>query len=408
MRRTRSTVIAISVLTGAGIFFTQVQSDLSRVYQAPWKESNLGNFEVVPSQAPSSTKLASTYPPPSTGPSTLDHVADLLPSSIPERQPSSTHEPPLFQAEFPFQNDLSLEVPVRTLSSLATANPHNYSPDGPRTYTYATFMATQNPSLKDPYYLAIHSLIYRVLWSPHSRTSKYPFVVFVADFVTLEQRQLLAGAGAIVRELSALEWNPNVPGIQHRWRDLFAKLNMWNETEFERIIFLDADAFPLTNIDAMFDIAPVQKCVQEKLHPDDYLADGTPVCEPYIFAGVPQNPFDTSRVNINVGSMVFTPSKRMHQRLLQNYVKTDRYDCLMAEQAFLNWQFDSQGAFPPTLLEREWGGFFPKQDEEGKLKVVHEKLWVEKDGWMKKEWEFIWQEMWMFYNGDDFRRIRTG
>jgi hypothetical protein len=42
---------------------------------------------------------------------------------------------------------------------------------------------------------------------------------------------------------------------------------------------------------------------------------------------------------------------------------------MMAEQAFLNWQFGIEGAFPASLLAREY--------EKGFLKVVHEKLWVD-------------------------------
>ena len=313
--------------------------------------------------------------------------------------------PPTFEAEYQFQQDLDLDLPIEKLQSLSTHNPHNYNPTSPQTYAYATFMATRNPSLKDPYFLAIHSLIYRVLWSQRTRTTSYPFIVFVADFVTPAQRTLLSGAGAIVRELAPLDWEPNIPGVQKRWKDLFAKLNMWNETDFSRILFLDADAFPLENIDAMFDVAPVRSCDAAKLTLDDLLPDETPVCEDYIFAGVPQDPL-APEGEINVGSMVFTPSARMHARLLQNYVKTERYDCLMAEQAFLGWQFSHEGPFPASALGREWGGFFPQEDEEGKLKVVHEKIWVAGEGWMRREWEGTWVEMLGFYESAEFEVSR--
>ncbi|KAF2850330.1 glycosyltransferase family 8 protein [Plenodomus tracheiphilus IPT5] len=306
----------------------------------------------------------------------------------------------------PFQQDLDLELPLSILQEHATRAPHNYNPNGARTYAYATFMATRNPSIHDPYFLAIHSLIYRVLWSPRSRTTKYPFIVFVAEYVTPEQRALLSGAGAIVRELAPVEWTPNVPGVEKRWKDLFAKLNMWREIEFERILFLDADAFPLANIDGMFDVAPVQPCIEEKLQQDDVVADGTAVCEPYVFAGVAQDPWSGSSTDVNVGAMVFTPSLRMHERLLQNYVKTDKYDCLMAEQAFLNWQFSRDGAFPATTLERKWGGVFPKEEEEGSLHVVHEKIWVVEDGWLRREWVDTWVEMVKYYESSEFGTMR--
>jgi hypothetical protein len=59
-------------------------------------------------------------------------------------------------------------------------------------------------------------------------------------------------------------------------------------------------------------------------------------------------------------------------------------------------------------LGRPWGGFFPKEDEEGRLKIVHEKIWVAKQGWMKKEWERGWIEMVDWYQSGDFAAARTG
>ncbi|USP77733.1 glycosyltransferase family 8 protein [Curvularia clavata] len=382
------------------------------------KESNTG-IEVLPSDLKASPQSQGAAASPQTDPK--KHVTagdDSSPAKAAPESPGSAAAPPedksvpaaqngqtVLEAEFAFQKELDLILPIPTLQRFTGHKPHNYVPGGTEKYAYATFLATRNPSIKDPYFLAIHSLIYRLLWSPQSRTQKHPFIVYVAEYVTAEQRALLSGAGALVRELSPLPWHPNVPGVQNRWKDLFAKLNMWKETEFRRILFLDADAFPLANMDEMFDIPKVSSCIPEKLHLDDFLADG-PVCEPYVFAGIPQDPFNIEHPNINVGSMVFTPSLRMHQRLLQNYVKTDKYDCLMAEQAFLNWQFGPETAFPATRLERQWGGFFPSEDEVNKLKVVHEKIWVAEGGWLKEEWQRGWRDMIAFYEGPEFAQER--
>jgi inositol 3-alpha-galactosyltransferase len=339
----------------------------------------------------------------------------LPPTDGPRPQPSS--EATVAKPEFTFQNDLDVEFPFDTLKHFSHHAPLHYNPQAPKTYAYATFMATRNPSLKDPYFLAILSVMHRILWSPRSKTQKaHPFIVFVASFVTEEQRDVLRGAGAIVRELAPLEWSCDKPGVQSRWKDLFAKLNMWAETDFSRIIFLDADAFPVANIDDMFDVAQVQKCRRDKLELSDHLTESfEPVCEDYVFAGVPQSYGNPTDLNINVGSMIFSPSTIQHQRLIQNYRKTDKYDCAMAEQAFLNWQFNPMGSHPPTSLDRKWGGFFPKETDEGMLKVVHEKLWseniAEESGmWLKHEWERGWGEMVGWYQSREFEveRGRVG
>ncbi|KAJ4301933.1 hypothetical protein N0V90_004029 [Kalmusia sp. IMI 367209] len=429
MRRWRNVATATLILVTIVYFVAQQQDKLPDAYQfgVPFQESVDDEFGNAASQQSSASLGNSEFtqkppeievqPPPvlpngdtpqeETPPTPASDLSGLPPSDDAQLPPVPDQAPVAFQPEFSFQQDLDLELPVDSLKSFSNNKAHNYDPNGPASNVYATFMATRNPSLKDPYYMAVHSLIYRVLWSPRSRTEKYAFVVFVGDFVTAEQRQLLTGAGAIVRELAPLEWNPNVEGIQHRWKDLFAKLNMWKETDFFKILFLDADAFPVNNIDAMFDLAPQKTCIESKLAPEDHFLDGTSTCEPYVFAGVPQNPGDPTNININVGSMVFSPSTLMHQRLLQNYLNFDKYDVTMAEQAFLNWQFSINGAFPATTLDREWGAAFPQEDEEGKLKVVHEKLWSDERAWFRREWGEVWIEMTQFYMGDDFRGLRA-
>ncbi|KAJ8117042.1 hypothetical protein OPT61_g1681 [Boeremia exigua] len=324
--------------------------------------------------------------------------------SSPVAESTSTMHPS--SIGFDFQKDLNLELPVDTFARLSENSPHNRNLEGAQPYAYATFFASRNPSTEDPYYLAIHSLIYRILWAPRSRTSQYPIIVFVGDFVSTEQRRLLAGAGAIVKELATLPWHPEDPGVQERWKDLFAKLHMWNETSYNRILFLDADALPIAPIDEMFELKKVRNCIESKMQLDDFLPGGEPICEPYIFAGVPHDPYSIFDVDINVGSMVFTPNARQHQRLVQNYLKFDKYDVKMAEQAFLNWQFGINSAYPPGMLEREYGAFFPNADGEKGIKIVHEKIWAVQSGHWKDEWDGTWKEMLDFYRSEAFIAAR--
>lgn len=395
-----------------GIPLRERERDEFGIYLPQSISTNAGDSDIAKSSTDKQTHSSSS--PPDERPSheeipqsKPDDAVDLPPPPPPKdvQLPPSPAQVGL-QAEFNFQKDLDLDLAVDVLRKFSNNKPHHYDPNGPKPNVYATFMATRSPSLKDPYYLAIHSLIYRLLWSPRSRTEKHAVVVFVADFVTPEQRELLAGAGAIVRELAPLEWNPNVEGFQSRWKDLFAKLNMWKETDFSKIVFLDADAFPVANTDAMFDLAVEQKCVEDKLEPEDQLPDGKSACEPYVFAGIPHNPFSKDNIEVNGGVLVFSPSENMHQRLLQNYLKYDKYDVKTVEQGFLNWQFNIKGAFPATALDRKWGAVFPTDEDEGKVKVVHEKIWSEDSMWMKKEWVEQWVEMSQFYMGEEFAKFR--
>lgn len=392
MKRVRSCSAATFLLLGVVYIFLQ-------------RESISLSAEPAAKHTGSSTKTEQVQAPPG---SSSAHQAEKNAlngdTSRPVSESTSASTTSLISIDF--QEDLPLKLPVDTLNSLSKHSPRNYNPNDAAAYTYATFFASRNPSIEDPYYLAIHSLIYRILWSPRSKTSKHPFVVFVADFVPPEQRRLLAGAGAIVRDLAPLPWHPTDAGILERWKDLFAKLHMWNETSFSRILFLDADAFPIAPIDDMFELKKVRKCIESKMQLDDFLPAGEPVCEPYIFAGVSADPYSIFDVDINVGSMVFTPNTKQYQRLLQNYLKFDKYDVKMAEQAFLNWQFGINSAYPPGILSREYGAFSPKENGETGLKVVHEKIWAAQRGPWKDEWENTWKEMMTFYGSEEFVTAR--
>ena len=396
---------SLSLSAGPGKSHTDIWSTTQQTHDLSKQDSSHNGdksvLEPLLKDAPSSEKLPST----SNTPASKD-VPDVSASGdrLSPATGSASTLPPLIDSNF--QKDLDLRLPIDTLVSLSKHSPENCDLNSDSSYTYATFFASRNPSVEDPYYLAIHSLVYRILWSPHSKSSKYPFVVFVGDFVPEEQRQLFRGAGAIVRELAPLPWNPTDPGVLDRWKDLFAKLNMWDETDFSRILFLDADAFPVASIDDMFEFKKVRHCIESKMQLDDFLSDGEKVCEPYIFAGVPADPYSIFDANINVGSMVFTPNAKQHQRLLQNYLKFDKYDVKLAEQAFLNWQFGINSAYPPGMLEREYGAFFPNEEEHKRLKVVHEKIWAAERGWMKEEWEGTWKEMLAFYGSEEFQKAR--
>lgn len=303
------------------------------------------------------------------------------------------------EEKYAFQQDLKLENPTFDAKSLRRYKPHNYR--GPGHETYATYYSTRDATLHDPYFLAAQQLAYRILWDPRSKSTKHPLTVFVAPFISDEHRDLLQAAGAIVRELDLVPWHPAV-ATYARWRDLFSKLNMWEQTDFSRITFLDLDAFPVENIDKIFDIAESQKCKPELLPTEDKPREKE-ICE-YTFTGTEVPGYK----EINVGVMVFNPNKAMHARLMREYVHTEKYDSKMAEQAFLSYTYRTDGPFPAAFVDRVWNGFFPQHDEEGKLKIIHEKLWAQNDHlpWAQDYFPGTWKDMKKLYESKEFADLR--
>jgi len=313
----------------------------------------------------------------------------------------NTAEGPLFrEVVFDFQKKGDWPQPSVDLTQFKTRRPHNLQAQRPAE-TFATFLCTPNTSIHDPYFAATQQLAWRFLWSPRTASKRYPFTVFVAPFIAQEHRDILAGAGANVVELDLVEWSPTVE-VYTRWRDIFSKLNMWAHTNFSRIAFLDSDAFPLKNIDDIFDLAKPQRCVPAKLGAQDSLHQ-VEMCD-YTFAGV-----ELLDAKVNVGVMVIKPNIWMHERLLRDMKTPDLFNHAEAEQGFLNWAFQKGGPFPAKMLPREYNGFFPRPEDEHVLKVVHEKLWAvnpQAPPWIAPLWANGWKEMVEFYDSPEFKRAR--
>lgn len=358
---------------------------------------------------------SSSAPRPPTGafkdpiPDSKPAAADAFPAIAQDHHAADGSISAFNELKYKFQEDLiKYRQPRLAITTLTQYAPHNDR--GPGQFAFATYLSTRNNSVYDPYFLSAQQLVYRLLWDPKSRSTTYPIVVFVAPFIPFEQRDILRAQGAIVRELDLVPWDPPTSTTVSddvfpfaRWRDLFSKLHIWAQTDFARIAFLDLDAFPVANIDGLFDesVVPRGKCksallpAEDKVHVDD-------ICD-YVWAGHGGVGF------INVGVVVLEPNVYMHERLLRESQDTSKFDKTMAEQAFLNYAFGDTGPFPPTaFLGREWNGYYPHEGEEGKLKVVHEKLWIlgDMNKWTENIFSDGWDEILSLYESEQFVATR--
>ncbi|QIW96500.1 hypothetical protein AMS68_002018 [Peltaster fructicola] len=269
-----------------------------------------------------------------------------------------------------FQDDLNdFPLPTFDIEKLKDQAPHNYR--GPGHETYATFLSTRNNSLQDPYFLATLQQAYRLLWDPKIRSKHHPFTVYVAPHIPKNQRDYLTASGAIVRQLELIEWQPTHKSkAAPRWKDMFSKLNFWNETEYSRILYLDTDAFPLENIDELFDMAEAQRCKSDELSSQERLVKEE-ICDYTLLAA-----YDKNNGGLNAGMLVIQPNPAMHKYLLRESQNADNFDQDFVEQAFLNYAFRPEGPFPYQLVDRVWNAIFTEPEDEGVIKVIHEKLWA--------------------------------
>ena len=227
----------------------------------------------------------------------------------------------------------------------------------------------------------------------------------------------MKGQGAVIRDIDLLPVSD--VGALHlpRWKDQLAKLNMWSFTEFKRIIFLDSDAFPIDNIDELFDIEE-QHCNVEKLNADDramFEEHGDLFCN-YTFGGAIMSETDEE---LNGGVLVFSPNTLIHEKLMRDVRKTGEYDHQTAEQGLLNsfLGFGIHGPFPRTTISQRFNAdkefYVPRKyaKSEEQVKVIHCKLWSPLsllwDPELNVRWDTDWMDMCRCFDEDEFEFARV-
>ncbi|KAG6010181.1 hypothetical protein E4U21_007658 [Claviceps maximensis] len=349
----------------------------------------------------------------------------LLYTATSPHTPSVGQEHALSKAQDPgleFPND---PVPRQDFVALSRYPAQNINGgQGGTRFAFATLYCSRDPDPRGPYFESTQSIVWRLLWSEYR--SKYPVIVFVCPFIPDSNRRVLRGQGAVVKEIELLDdIIPDEAISTKRWIDVLSKLNLWREVDWERIAFLDSDAFPVRNIDDIFELVPAQECRRDRLDAQDdaLVRDGNKgadnMCD-YVYAGVAQFSID----NINAGMLVLKPNLDMHAKLLRAARKTDDYDVADMEQGVLKSKnaFAADGPFPVHRLPPVWNALpeyyirYTAGDAdptEGPIRVLHVKMWNRLWGsWnnlthLNDMWDLDWMKMCRFFDSHDFVKARV-
>ncbi|KAF2739797.1 nucleotide-diphospho-sugar transferase, partial [Polyplosphaeria fusca] len=110
---------------------------------------------------------------------------------------------------------------------------------------------------EDPYFVSVRLLNYQIKHAEQTKTrlDSVPFLVLVLPGVAGAQIELLEDEGARIIHIEPLElpdaFDKNF--IENsRFRDVLSKLRLWQLTDFDKIVYLDADSFLLQNLDDLF------------------------------------------------------------------------------------------------------------------------------------------------------------
>lgn len=178
--------------------------------------------------------------------------------------------------------------------------------------------------------------------------SAWPLVVMLTENIGASDRQTLEKQGCLLRDVQPI--SPDSALQQHyanaRFSEVWTKLAAWTLTEFERVVFLDADMLVTQNMDELFDVV---------LADDEIAACHACRCNPnkipsYPKSWMPENCFysycrgvhhteSPAEVDnyLNGGFLVLRPDDTVFADMVQQLSAVDdlsRY--LFAEQDFLN------------------------------------------------------------------------
>ncbi|WWC68529.1 uncharacterized protein I206_102458 [Kwoniella pini CBS 10737] len=245
---------------------------------------------------------------------------------------------------------------------------------------YVTFLS----SISDPnYLLSTRFLIYQLLNDPLTldKSQSRDVVVITTPEINQETIKLLESDGAKIKKVNLLDGFDLPNEINDHWKDQYTKLNIFNMTEYSKILYLDNDIFLLKSFEDIWEssllnhqspLGGIGETSKTLLRNSDLRK------EP------PSSILPKEKDYLNAGFMLIKPSIELFEELKQ----VKGYDTFYMEQALINHYFDWNGNHPWTPLNHKFVSHFPKPSDlvEGYYSL-HAKMWkdpvdeIVKDAW---------------------------
>ncbi|WP_158784388.1 glycosyltransferase family 8 protein [Pantoea sp. BAV 3049] len=181
--------------------------------------------------------------------------------------------------------------------------------------------------------------------------SAYPLIVMVTENIDAPSRQALESEGCLLREVQPISPDSR---LQHnyanaRFSEVWTKLAVWRLTEFERIVFLDADMLVTKNMDELFKLplaeGQIAACHACRCNPNKIASYPKSWRPENCFYSYCQGVHHTEQLDevdnyLNGGFLVLKPDEAVFDDMLHQLAElNDLSRYLFAEQDFLNDYF---------------------------------------------------------------------
>ena len=284
-------------------------------------------------------------------------------------------------------------------------------------YAYVTLLA-QNPDhdnktvpdCEDAYYIATRTLAYQLLHAPETRTnSSIPFIVLATHDVAQHKLQRLQQDGAIVKVVDSIHATWMKPGLA-RWRNMLDKIHIFGMTEYQKVLYLDADTLVTRRLDAIF--ADLTTSIQ-RTSPDLAVTDEGPLPETYMLAAqaafeekdhpYPPTAEHNAQGHLSGGFFVTSPSQMIFEYYMHLITLEKRFRDNGMEQDMLNYAHRRDGPMPWADITYTWTTTWPGVKEYmAGAATLHEKFWDEHNGvdlGVRKLWYMARGEMEGYWKG---------
>jgi alpha-N-acetylglucosamine transferase len=178
--------------------------------------------------------------------------------------------------------------------------------------------------------------------------SPYPLVVLVTDDIDAADREVLQDDGCVLHDVSPLRPASGLADsyANARFAQVWTKLAAWQLTDYERVVFLDADMLVTQSMDELFSFplgdGEIAACHACRCNPNRIAS--------YPASWIPQNCFythcrgveHTSEPEVvdsylNGGFLVLTPDEAVYEQMVERLAEVDDLSSyVFAEQDFLN------------------------------------------------------------------------
>ncbi|BFZ55245.1 hypothetical protein PYCC9005_002285 [Savitreella phatthalungensis] len=271
-------------------------------------------------------------------------------------------------------------------------------------YAYSTLLSSHLEDDSDEaieadiFILLVRLLSYQILHNPDTRTRRgIPFVVNILPTVPDKVALLLEKEGAIVRRIEPImprTWQ-SAPADK-RWSDQYAKLNWFNMTEYDKVLYLDTDMLLTKSLDGIWNETETAVRLTREALIEDTAEEGIRPDEPeppfsYMFASVGeqytrnrQHPEPTTMdTNLQGGFWMLRPDAELFDYAMTMLEVAGphgdmqaRFNTGFMEMGLLNYMFRSRGPMPRRVFKPgKWScNWINDDDVKNGCAALHDKL----------------------------------